>query len=250
MEAITEKKETIRHLKETLLSMEKSGTGAVDCALDFGLGPINAAFPKGAFPVGTIHEFSSPDETSAAAANGFLSVLLGTLMQKGGVCLWVSMGRKLFPPALKFWGIEPHRVIFIDVRQRADVLWVMEQGLRCSALSAVVAELRDVSFAESRRLQLAVENSSVTGFLHRRQPRTENALACVSRWKISPLPSQPADGLPGIGFPRWQVELLKIKNGRPGIWQFEWQNGQLCPVAAQKPAALSSSSTEKPPKYA
>jgi len=30
--------------------------------------------------------------------------------------------------------------------------------------------------------------------------------------------------LPGIGFPRWNVELLKVRNGKPGSWQMEWKS--------------------------
>src|SRR5690606_18931399 len=101
----------------------------------------------------------------------------------GGFCLWVSTGRSLFPPALAFFGIEPQHIIFIDVKRDKDALWVMEQGLKCKALAAVVAELQEVSFAQSQRLQLAVEKSRVTGFLHRRRPRRENTLACVSRFR-------------------------------------------------------------------
>jgi len=145
-------------------------------------------------------------------------------MKKGGVCLWISAKRKLFAPGLKFFGVEPHRIIFIDVKREKEALWVMEQGLKCNSLAAVVAELRDISFAESRRLQLAVETSKVTGFLHRQRPRIENTLACVSRWEIRPLASQTGE-LPGVGFPCLEVELVKIRNGRPGIWQFEWKNG-------------------------
>ncbi len=224
MSGLAEKKEIIRQLKERILSLEGFNTDADSRLHDFGLGAMNAAFPGGAFPVGAIHEFVSPTEACAAAANGFLSGLLSTLMKKEGICLWISVGRKVFPPALKFFGIEPHRIIFIDVRREKDALWVMEQGLKCNALAAVVAELRDIGFAESRRLQLAVETSRVTGFLHRQQPRLVNTLACVSRWKIRPLASW-TDGLPGVGFPCLEVELVKIRNGRPGIWQFGWKNG-------------------------
>ena len=28
--------------------------------------------------------------------------------------------------------------------------------------------------------------------------------------------------MPGVGFPRWNVELLKVRNGKPGSWQIEW----------------------------
>jgi len=250
MEAITGKKEVIKQLREQILSMEGLNSGMVSRQLDFGLGPMDAAFPGGAFPVGTIHELISPTEAHAAAANGFLSGLLSTLMGKGGTCLWVSVGRKLFPPALKFFGVEPHRVIFVDVKLKKDGLWVMEQALKCKALSAVVAELRELSFAESRRLQLAVEDSRVTGFLHRIRPVSQATLACVSRWQISPLPSVTVGGLPGIGFPRVQVDLQKIRNGRPGVWQFEWRRGRFHALPAQRPAVLPAASIAKEQTYA
>jgi len=249
MSALAEKKEIIRQLKEKILSMEGFCSRADNRLHDFGLGPMNAAFPGGAFPIGTIHEFVSPTEICAAAANGFLAGLLCTLMKQEGFCLWVSVGHKLFPPALKFFGIEPHRVIFVDVRREKDGLWVMEQGLKCNALAAVVAEISDISFAESRRLQLAVETSKVTGFLHRLHPRTENTLACVSRWKIRPLSSH-TDGLPGVGFPRLEVELVKIRNGRPGIWQFEWRNGTFRVVPDRNKTAVKPPVPQKQRHYA
>jgi protein ImuA len=71
-------------------------------------------------------------------------------------------------------------------------------------------------------LQLAVEKSHVTGFIIRNDPRNMNVNACVSRWRISPIPSGSENNLPGVGFPRWNIELLKIRNGRPGSWQMEW----------------------------
>jgi protein ImuA len=33
--------------------------------------------------------------------------------------------------------------------------------------------------------------------------------------------------MPGVGFPRWNVELLKVRNGRPGTWQIEFAAGRL-----------------------
>jgi len=28
--------------------------------------------------------------------------------------------------------------------------------------------------------------------------------------------------MPGLGFPRWNIELLKVRNGQPGSWEMEW----------------------------
>jgi protein ImuA len=249
MEALTGKKEMIRQLKEKILAMEGFGSVGDARHLDFGLGQVNHSFPGGIFPVGAMHEFVSPAETSFAAANGFISGLLSTLLKNGGICMWISAGRKLFPPALKFFGIEPHRIIFIDVRTEKETLWVMEQALKNNSLAAVVAELRNVSFAESRRLQLAVSESRVTGFLHRHSPYINNTLACVSRWQIRPIASRLPEELPGVGFPRWEVELMKIRNGKPGIWQLEWQDGVFRHLTAQK-QVVSDSITTKKERYA
>src|SRR5690606_13935094 len=110
------------------------------------------AFPNGIFPTGAIHEFISPGSEEAAATNGFISGIIGRLMQQKGTCLWISTKRTLFPPALKLFGIEPDRVIFIDLPRPKEALWAIEEALKCDALSAVVGELRELSFNESRRL--------------------------------------------------------------------------------------------------
>jgi protein ImuA len=90
----------------------------------------------------------------------------------------------------------------------------------------VVGEIREISLAESRRLQLAVEQSQVTGLLHRVKPRSKNTLASVSRWEIRSVPSQLEEGMPGVGYPRWNVKLLKVRNGEPGEWEVEWSGGR------------------------
>lgn len=199
------------------------------------LGPIDDAFPNQTFPIGAVHELISQSATDGAATNGFISAILGQLMQRGGAVLWISNRRKVYPPALKAFGIAPEQIIFVDLWRNKEVLWATEEALKCEVLGAVVTELKDLSFTESRRLQLAVEQSSVTCFVHRQETRNENAVACVSRWKIKPLHSEIADGLPGVGLPKWNVQLLKIRSGVPGEWHIEWSGGQfkeLMPIQA------------------
>lgn len=199
---------------------------ASSAAVDLGLGPLKEAFPNGSFPLSAVHEFLSEGAEGAAATNGFVSGLLAPLMGRGGISLWISSARTLFPPALKNFGIQPDRIIFIDLQREKDVAWAMEEALKCSALTAVVGEMKEISFKDSRRLQLAVEQSQVTGFILRNSTRKVNTTACISRWKITPLPSESLDDLPGIGFPQWKVELLRIRNGRTRIWEIKWEGGQ------------------------
>lgn len=223
------KADILKDLQTDILRLEgfKSSNNA---ALDVGLGTIKDAFPNRSFPVGAVHEFLSTEKESAASTSGFITGLLSSLMGSKGATLWISSSRTLFPPALKNFGIEPDRFIFLDLKKEKDVLWAMDEALKCGALSAVIGEMREIDFTTSRRLQLAVEQSQVTGFILRNNYRSLNTTACVSRWKITPLPSSIDDGLPGIGFPKWKVELLRMRNGKTGAWDIQYSNGQFEPV--------------------
>jgi protein ImuA len=214
------KKDIILQLQRDILPLQ--GIKPPTISGEISLGPLDASFPNKTFPTAAIHECVSPGVEHAAAATGFLACLLSALMRKGGACVWISAARTLFPPALKAFGVEPDRIIFIDLKREKDVLWAMEEALKCEGLAAVVGEVQDIGFTASRRLQLAVEASRVTGFILRNQTQNLSTVACVARWKVTPLHTVLEDDLPGVGFPRWQVELLKIRNGKPGSWQMEW----------------------------
>jgi protein ImuA len=218
------KSEITRQLQKDILLLQGFRAPSDGLKKRFDLGQMENAFPNQTFTTGSIHEFVSAGYENAAATSGFMAGLLGKLMEQKGSCLWISANRTLFPPALKFFGVEPDRVIFIDLKKEKDLLWAIEESLKCDKLAAVVGEIREMTLTESRRLQLAVEQSRVTGLLHRHNPRTISALACVSRWKITPVPSKLEPGMPGVGYPRWNVELLKVRNGEPGSWQVEWSD--------------------------
>ena len=215
---------------------------AGNITIDLGLGPIVQCLPDKTFPLGAVHEFLSAGNEDVAATSGFIAGLLSPLMGTNGTSLWISSSRTLFPPALKSFGIQPDRFLFIDLQREQDILWAMEEALKCGALVAVVGEIQEISFTASRRLQLAVEQSQVTGFILRKNLRKAGTTACVSRWRITPLPSirieaEAGNDLPGIGFPKWRVELLRIRNGRSGIWDIAWIDGRFEPVTSQSDAS-------------
>lgn len=214
-------------LQREILPLQGYKPVKTESAIDLGLGPIRHAFPGGVFPTGAIHEFCSAGPESAAANLGFVSVILGSLMRTGGVVLWISASRNIFPPALKMFDIEPDKIVFIDLKNEKDIQWSMEEALKCEGLAAVIGEMQEISFTASRRLQLAVEQSRVTGFLFRRNPRHLATTASIARWQVSQVASEHEDDMPGIGHPRWKVDLLKIRNGKPGSWLVEWASGRL-----------------------
>lgn len=217
------KEEIIGKLRRELLTWEGFKPPQPGEGDHFGLGTLEAAFPNGVFPTGAIHEFISSSPEDTAASGGFIVGLVQKLLTGGGACLWISYTRRIYPPALKLFGVDPDRVIFIDVPLQKDVLWVTEEALKCEGVATVICETKDLSFTESQRLQLAVEKSHVTGFVLRKDVRKFNTTACVTRWRVRPVRSQLRPGMPGVGHPRWQVELLKVRNGKPGNWTVEWK---------------------------
>jgi len=230
------KQHIIQQLQKDILALQGFKNLPADMATDTGLGIITKSFPNNIFPLGAVHEFISNEKEEAAATIGFVSGLLAALMKGGKACVWISNTRTVFPPALKIFGVPPDQIIFIDLLREKDLLWAMEESLKCEGLAAVIGEIKEISFTASRRLQLVVEQSRVTGFLLRHQPKNLNTIAAVSRWKIMPVPSEAAEDIPGTGFPRWQVELSKIRNGKPGSWQLEWSAGSFRHIYKNIPA--------------
>ncbi len=217
------KENVLEQLRREILALQGLRVPMENELRETGLGVINQSFPNQTFPVAATHEFISDTAQNGAASSGFIAALLSVLMCKGS-CLWVSTRCRIFPPALQAFGVSPDQVVFIDAKTNRDALWIIEEGLKCETLGAVVGEVQELGFTESRRLQLAVEASRTTGFIHRYGGAPTN-VACVSRWQIRSSISQGDSLIPGIGFPSWEVELLKIRNGKPGRWLVEWNPG-------------------------
>lgn len=227
MREMIARNEVIRQLQQEVLLMQGLKKPIGNQHINTNLGVIEEAFPAKRFPTGAIHEFISYRNEDAASTNAFITVLIKNLILSKAPCIWVGGKHSTFPPALKKFGIDPDRFIFIDLFRNKEILWTIEEALKCDSVSAVIGDLKELSFNESRRFQLAVENSNVTGFIHRYGPRTENPTACVSRWKIMQLASGIYKNIPGVGFSRWNVELNKVRNGTPRSWQFEWRSSGL-----------------------
>jgi len=226
----TAKKDIISKLRQDILHWEGYKPPVTGARSLVGLGPLEAAFPNGVFPTKAVHELVCGSSEQAAAGGGLVTGILSVLLQRGGICVWIGRARRLFAPALTVFGVEPHSVIFISLSKDKDALWVMEEALKCSGLKAVICEVRELTFKQSQRLQLAVEQSRITGFILRNAADKLGSTACAARWRVTSLPSADLNGLPGLGFLRWQVELLKVRNGQPGKWVLEWQDGRFVPV--------------------
>jgi protein ImuA len=145
-----------------------------------------------------------------------------------GVVLWCLPRPDIYGPGLAAHGLDPGWIVLVRASRDAEILWAMEEGLRSPGIVAVVGEVGSLPMVASRRLQLAAERSGITAFLLRRwrdggQAARERALpnAAVTRWRITALPSRPMRDEPGVGHPRWRIELLRCRGGEPASWDME-----------------------------
>lgn len=192
-----------------------------------GIASIDRALPQGGLARGALHEIlgTGGDEEDAALAAGFAAGVIGRSGRRGAV-LWCLPRGDLYGPGLAACGLDPRRLVLVRAARDAEILWAMEEGLRTPGLAAVVGEVGVLPPVTSRRLQLAAERSGVTAFLLRRWRNAGTAErerhlpnAAATRWRISVLPSLPAGAAPGVGRPRWRVELLRCRGGEPGLWE-------------------------------
>jgi protein ImuA len=229
------------------------GRGAFARAvLPLGDPALDAAFPAGGLPLGCWHEVAGAGmETETAAAPGAFAAALASPLAGRGAVVWVMRRDDLHAPGLAGLGFPAHRLIQVKAPDEAQALAAMEDALASAGVAAVIGEAAAPDLTAGRRLQLACERRGATGFLIRRRPfgagaraggRAEGGLgpasapgsssgsAAATRWTVAAAPSQPprlASGLeaPGLGPPRWHVDLDHCRGGRPGSWILESSDG-------------------------
>lgn len=235
--------ELLARLKSDVSRLERASKEVAVKPASFGCS-LDEAFDDRALPLGCIHEFLVDGRDQEAASQGFLSALMSKMPATGGI-VWITKRKTVFPPGLVTFGLKPDRVCFLDLAREKDALWAAEEALRCKPVTAVVAEIANIDLTATRRLQLAAEHSGAPAFLMRSNPKSLAATASATRWRIRPLPSTAPDGLPGVGFPAFDVELLKVRGGKPGKWQIEWRGNAFHDVFLPHTASVPATVRER-----
>lgn len=233
------KADILASLRQEIRKLEGFKTVSSSASMRFGIPEIDDCFPDKSMPLGTTHEFISDTVEDLAVTTGFITAVLSKIEQKNSTIVWVSKSKSLYAPGLVSLGINPDRILFFHVHNDKQALWVIEEALRTKGVMAVVGEIGNADLTATRRLQLAVEKSGTTGFLLRiNQQQQEQTSVCVTRWNVKPLPSEEKNNLPGVGNPRWSIELSKVRHGRTGKWEIEWSDSQF-ELIGQQPAATA-----------
>lgn len=232
-------KSRIRRLEE-----HASSSAARPPVLRFGIGALDDALPEGGLGAGLLHEVAGA--AGDAAARGFVAALAGRFAEARGRApvLWCRLrgaGQEegvLYGPGLSRFGLRPDRLLLALAERPAELLWVMEEGLRCRHLAAVIGEGAAGGLTASRRLQLAAGASGVAAFLILPPGGQAMHSAAATRWHVASMPGQAG--------PRWQVELRRVRSGgHPGTWTLEWEDAAFrfhlaAPLADRPPVPAAS----------
>lgn len=187
--------------------------------LPFGVAEIDRKLLGGGLAFGCVHEVSGAS-AGMADANAAMLFVAAALGRSKGKILWCAPERDLFAPSLEQVGLDMTRVIFVEAGDEKKVLARMEEGLRQGGVTAVVGEISKLTMNESRRLQLAAEQSGAMGVVLRRQWKSGEAGAASeptvsrTRWSVSAEQQR-------RGEMRWQLELMRCRAGQNHVFEVE-----------------------------
>jgi protein ImuA len=233
---------TLQRLREALAVLDpKLGPGLADEERRVELSaPIDAVL-GGGLACGALHELAPAAPFQLGATTGFAVAVAARAGTGCGEVLWIATefarreGGGPYGPGLDLLGLSPARLLVLNVSRPADVLWAMEEGLRCRALACVIAELTgegaEADLTATRRLSLAARDgvsARVSGLgLLIRHHATPVPSAAATRWSIAGAPGLPdrlARRSGGLGRTRFDLSLCKNRRGPSGRWLVEWDH--------------------------
>jgi protein ImuA len=210
--------ERLAALRAKVRSIESAGRAGGPVCLPFGIEAVDRRLAGGGLARSALHEVAG---ARAALADDSTATLFAAAIaaRSEGTMLWAFRRRGLYAPGLARVGLSPDRILYAECGCDADVLAVMEEGLRHGGLGAVVGEVGRASMAATRRLQLAAEEGAtmalmLKGWRRGGEDPLASLSAAVTRWRIAPAPSAPLP-FAGLGRPRWHVALVRQRGGEP-----------------------------------
>ena len=168
-----------------------------------GFDELSGQLPGGGWPVGALTEIVSA--TQGIGELRLTMPALASLTAKAKWVVWVSPPFVPYAPVLVHHGLDLSRTLLIQNQVVDESLWAAEQVLRSKMTGAVLLwPSSAVDERRLRRLQLAAETGSSTGFLFRVGDERIRSSPAALRLKL---------GRQGEDL---QVRVLKCRGGNPG----------------------------------
>lgn len=183
-----------------------------------GSAELDAVLPHGGWQSGTIVELM-PTHTAIGEFRLLMPVIASITASEQHVAL-ISPPYIPFAPALNNHGVRLERLLIIRAEKPADILWALEQTLRCKSFGAVIGWPTLIKNRDTRRLQLAAEAGRSVGFLYRSPGAAQESSPAAVRLRLR---SNAAAEL--------IIDVLKCRGARGGF------SVQLSPSPSRMPVA-------------
>lgn len=197
--------------------------GATAGPWSFDLDDIDRPLAGGLTPDG-LHEISPTRYGDSWAALAFaLALLQRRAKDVAKPILWCATAYHQgefghpYGEGLRRFGLDPARFILISAASAAAAAFVLEEGLRCGQLAAVLAQAGSLDPTRARRLALAA-SAGATPALLLTAPTPPGILTAASRWHVANAPRlrQPPGTPPRLHEFDWRIELVRNRHGPAG----------------------------------
>src|SRR5262249_55521902 len=129
-------------------------------------------------------------------------------------------------------------------------LWATLEALRSGAPQAVIGMIDRLDLKTSQKLHLAATDAGLPLLLLRPSQTLESS-AAATRWRIGTAAAA-RDRFSVYTRPRWQLQLERCRNGRPGEWVVEYDHvaHRFSLVAALADQTFSQDAGDQPRRQA
>jgi len=173
--------------------------------------PWDSLVPQGMVRPGLLVEWLS--DSAGDGCGVLVCQWARNFLQRGGTLVVVDGEGEFYSPAAAQFGLDLSRTIIVRPRNRKEVIWTLEQSLRCRGVAVTWCRLTRLSDREFRRLQLATEAGDGLGLLLRPATARGDPTWADLRWLVQPVP--PGQTFSSSGR-RIQLELLHCRVGTGG----------------------------------
>jgi hypothetical protein len=123
--------------------------------------------PQGGLKVAGLAEWIAESDSSGAAALSLIAAAVQLRCQAGPLVI-VDVDKTFYPPAAVALGIPLEQIILVRPSRHAELVWAIDQALRCEAVAAVWAQVGTrLDDRDARRFQLAAEIGHTPGYFVR-----------------------------------------------------------------------------------
>jgi hypothetical protein len=150
----------LHQLREKIRAVETENRRDDGSLVKHGCEALDRLLPEGGYSRGTLVQWISGGGQGAE----YLSLRVAQqACRSGGALVIADPCKQFFPPAAAAMGIDLNHLIVLQTANENDLLWGMDQALRCPAVGAVWGWLDVIEERQFRRFQLSAESSGVIG---------------------------------------------------------------------------------------